>query len=91
MRRTWKDVDKGVQYYYQEHNGLIVGQIYNLAYTSIWGAKVLVSATEEIILGQYIGIEFAKRAVEEHWGEKDRTFEVVHEYLLSAPRSESSG
>ena len=85
MRRDWRDVDKGVQYFYQVRDGLIVGQVYNMAYTSIWGAKIPLSATEELLLGQYVTLEFAKRAVEEHWDEKDRTFEVQSEYLL--PRS----
>lgn len=76
MRREWRDIDKGCQYYYQVHNGLIVGQIYNLAYTSIWGAKIPVSATEEHVLGQYIGVEFAKQAVELFWKQKDSTIEV---------------
>ena len=83
MRREWRDIDKGTQYYYRVHNGLIVGQVYSMAYTSIWGAKIPLSATEELVLGQYVTLEFAKRAVEEHWNEKDRTFEVQSEYLLS--------
>ncbi len=85
MRRDWRDVDKGVQCFYQVRDGLIVGQVYNMAYTSIWGAKIPLSSTEELVLGQYVMLEFAKRAVEEHWNEKDRTFEVQSEYLL--PRS----
>ena len=82
MRREWRDIDKGIQYYYQVGNGLIVGQVYNMAYTSIWGAKIPISATEELILGQYVSLEFAKRAVEEHWNDKDRTLEVPSEHLL---------
>ena len=84
MRRDWRDIDKGTQYYYQTHNGLIVGQVYNMAYTSIWGAKIPINATEEEILGQYISLETARVAIEEYWDEKDRTLEVVHEYLLPA-------
>ncbi len=87
MTREWRDIDKGTQYYYQVRNGLIVGQVYSMAYTSIWGAKIPVSSTEELILGQYISLEFAKAAVVEYWNEKDRTFDVHHEHLLSAPRS----
>lgn len=87
MRREWRDTDKGTQYYYKVHNGLIVGQVYNLAYTSIWGAKIPLSATEESVLGQYVSLDFAKRAIEEYWNESDRTFEVQSEYLL--PRSRS--
>jgi len=82
MRREWKDFDKGCQYYFKVHNGLIVGQVYNLVYTSIWGAKIPISATEELILGQYIGIEYAKRAIEEYWNEKDRTIDLIDEHLL---------
>lgn len=82
MRRDWRDIDKGTQYYYQVQNGLIVGQVYNMTYTSIWGAKIPISSTEEKILGQFVTLEFAKNAVEEYWDEKDRTLEVVHEYLL---------
>ena len=83
MRREWRDIDKGVQYYYQVHNGLIVGQVYNMTYTSIWGAKIPVSATEELILGQYISLEFAKEAVAEFWGEKDRTIDYASQNLLT--------
>ena len=82
MRREWRDFDKGVQYYYQAHNGLIIGQVYNLAYTSIWGAKIPVSAIEELILGQYISLDFAKDAIVEYWDGKDRTIEVPSENLL---------
>ena len=76
MKREWRNVDKGCQYYFQARNGLIIGQIYNLAYTSIWGAKIPINATEERILGQYVEMEFAKRAIEEYWGEKDRTLDL---------------
>lgn len=83
MRREWRDIDKGTQYYYQVHNGLIIGQVYNMAYTSIWGAKIPVSSTEELILGQYISLEFAKAAVVEHWDGKDRTINYVSQGLIT--------
>lgn len=82
IRRDWRYVTKDCHYYFQVHNGLVVGQAYNLAHTIVWGAKIPVSATEELILGQYIEMEYAKRAIEEYWNEKDRTLEVVHEHLL---------
>lgn len=83
MRRQWRYVDKNVHYYHQVHNGLVIGQAYNLAYTIIWAAKIPINATEELILGQYVELEYAKRAIEEYWDEKDRTLEVPHEHLLS--------
>jgi hypothetical protein len=84
MKRQWRCVStNNCHYYFQVHNGLVVGQIYNLAHTIIWGAKIPVSANEDLILGQYVEMEFAKKAIEEYWGEKDRTLEVPHEHLLS--------
>lgn len=91
MRREWRNVDKGCQYYFQARNGLVIGQVYNLTYTSIWGAKIPVSPTEEYILGQYVELEFAKKAVEEYWNEKDRTFDMFDERtkkLVVDPRIE---
>lgn len=82
IKREWRCVTKDCHYYFQVHNGLVVGQAYNLAHTIIWGAKIPVNATEELILGQYVEMEFAKKAIEEYWNEKDRTLEVIHEHLL---------
>jgi hypothetical protein len=83
MRREWRCVTKDCHYYFQVHNGFVIGQAYNLAHTIVWGAKIPINAAEELILGQYIEMEYAKRAIEEYWEEKDRTIEVVHEHLLS--------
>lgn len=83
MKRDWRDTDKGVQYYYQVHNGLIIGQVYNMAYTSIWGAKIPVSATEELILGQYISLEHAKEAIVRYWDGKDKTINYVSNGLIT--------
>ena len=82
MRREWRCVTKDCHYYFQVHNGLVIGQAYNLAHTIIWVAKIPINATEDLILGQYVDMEYAKRAIEEYWDEKDRTLEVVHEHLL---------
>ncbi len=82
IERGWRCATKDCHYYFQVHNGLVIGQVYNLAHTIIWGAKIPINATEELILGQYVEMEYAKRAIEEYWDEKDRTLEVVHEHLL---------
>ncbi len=65
------------------YNGLVIGQAYNLAHTIIWGAKIPINHDEDLYLGQYVELEYAKHAIEEYWDEKDRTLEVPHEYLLS--------
>ena len=77
MKREWRYVDKNTHYYFQTHNGRVIGQAYNIAFTIVWGAKIPINATEELILGQYIELEYAKRAIEEYWEEKDRTFDMV--------------
>jgi len=82
MRREWRYVEKNSHYYFQAHDGKVIGQAYNIAFTIVWGAKIPINATDELILGQYIELEYAKRAIEEYWDEKDRTLEVVHEHLL---------
>jgi len=86
MKREWRYISydiysqpmAGRHDYYQVEDGLIVGQAY--AHASplsppnayVWGAKVQVNATEEKILGQYIDLEFAKKAVENYWQKKDQ-------------------
>lgn len=71
--KAWKDTEQNHFYLYQVKNGLIVGQIYNLAHTKVWGAKINVFPNEEIYLGQYITADFAKRATEEYWEIQERT------------------
>lgn len=82
MTREWLNADQNCSYYFFRHSGKIVGQAFNFAHTRIWGAKIYVLPTEELLLGQYISLESAKRAIEEYWDEKDRTLEGAHEYLL---------
>lgn len=82
MKREWRCINSNSHYYFQTHDGKVIGQAYNLAHTIVWGAKIPVTATEERILGQYIELEFAKRAIEEYWGDKDRTIEI-NNYALT--------
>jgi hypothetical protein len=83
MRRRWRCVDKNSHYYFQEHDGRIIGQAYNIAFTIVWGSKIPINAVEEMILGQYIELEYAKRAIEEYWEEKDRTFDLIKNDLIT--------
>ena len=73
MNRLWKDADHDVHYIYNENDGRIVGQINKIAHTKIWLSKIIINHNEEKYLGQYIGHDFAKRAVEEYWLIQDRT------------------
>ena len=71
--KAWRDTDQNCHYYYRIENGLIVGQVHNLAHTKIWVAKILYASGEESYIGQYINVEFAKNAIEHHWAIEERT------------------
>lgn len=73
MKRTWKDGDHDVFYFYNEENGRVVGQIHKIAHTKIWLSKIIFNVNEEKYLGQYIAYEFAKAATENYWLIEDRT------------------
>jgi hypothetical protein len=70
--RDWKDSEHNCHYFYKIENGLIIGQVYNLAHTKIWCAKVI-NQNEEKHLGQYINVDFAKMALESYWNVQERT------------------
>jgi hypothetical protein len=71
--KEWRDADHKVSYYYLRDTGRIVGQVYNLAHTNIYGAKVYSESNEERYLGQYINCESAKKATEHFWNIQERT------------------
>lgn len=74
MTYQWKDLENNTSYFYREQDGLIVAQVHNLAHTKIWLAKVfLQNSTDEKFLGQFITLDFAKKAVERWIGIQDRT------------------
>ena len=71
--KDWKDVEHKCSYYYLRDTGRIIGQVYNLAHTNIYGAKVYSDLNEERYLGQYISCESAKKAIEHFWNIQERT------------------
>ena len=71
--KDWKDVEHKCSYHYLRDNGRIIGQVYNLAHTNIYGAKVYSDLNEERYLGQYISCESAKKAIEHFWNIQERT------------------
>ena len=86
MERCWRYVEKNSHYYFQVHDGKVVGQAYNIAFTIVWGAKIPINATEDHYLGQYIELEYAKKAIEDYWKKKDATIEPAREYVNSLPQ-----
>ena len=71
--KDWRDADHKVSYYYLRDTGRIIGQVYNLAHTNIYGAKVYSELNEERYLGQYIDLHSAKVAVDTFWNIQERT------------------
>ena len=54
MNYSWKDAEHGCYYYFKDETGMIVGQVYNIAHTKIWGTRVYLNGTEEKYIGHYI-------------------------------------
>jgi hypothetical protein len=71
--KEWRDVEHNVSYYYVISTGKIVGQVYNLSHTKIYGTKVYSEKNEELYLGQYISCDHAKKAIEYFWNIQERT------------------
>lgn len=72
-KKSWKDCDHDVHYYYNELDGLIVGQVNKIAHTKIWLSKIIMKHNDEHYLGQFISYDFASKAVEKFWSIQDRT------------------
>ena len=74
MTYSWKDLENNTSYFYREQDGLIVAQVHNVVHTKIWIAKGLPNGMpDEKYLGQFITLDFAKKAVERWIGIQDRT------------------
>ena len=70
-------------YYYDSNTGKIVGAVNKIALQEVWIALVYIgeytfTINDEKHLGQYINLDFAKRAAEFFWERESRT-------LLSGP------
>ena len=72
--RNWKEEVYDTHYYYNADNGRIIGLITPITHTKIWISKILTEQyNNDIFLGQYISLEFAKKAIELYWDIQDRT------------------
>jgi hypothetical protein len=85
MARQWRKADLNNHYYFNESDGKVVGHAFNYAHSMLWGAKVPspLDSTGEMILGRYIEMEFAKKAIEEFWHDENRTLRIENEHFLS--------
>jgi hypothetical protein len=71
--RKWQDYEASNQYYYDDKDGLIIGQIHKFGTSiTIYTATVKPENLDKL-LGQFINLDYAKRAVERFWEIQDRT------------------
>lgn len=71
--RKWQDYEASNQYYYDDKDGLIIGQIHKFGTSvSIYTATVKPENLDKL-LGQFINLDYAKNAVERYWEIQDRT------------------
>lgn len=70
--RRWHDWEQNTQYYYNESDGMVIGQVHNFGNSSLHTATVKPDNIDKI-LGYYINKSYAKTAVERYWEIEDRT------------------
>lgn len=71
--KEWKDTDNNTHYFYNLEDGMIVGQVHNVTHTKVWVSKIVFNFNEEKFIGQYVTLDFAKKAIERYWEIQDRT------------------
>ena len=71
--RRWQDYEATNKYYYDDDDGMIIGQIHKFGTSvSIYTATVKPDNIDKL-LGQYVNIDYAQKAVENFWLIQDRT------------------
>ena len=71
--RKWQDYEASNQYYYDDKDGLIIGQVHKFGTSvTIYTATVKPENLDKL-LGQFINLDYAKHAVERFWEIQDRT------------------
>lgn len=71
--RQWREAEHSNHFYYHMDTGLIQAHVYKIGQSyTIYHAKIYFENTDRVI-GAYIELEFAKRAVETWWLQQDVT------------------
>jgi hypothetical protein len=71
--RRWQDYEATNKYYYDDSDGMIIGQIHKFGTSvSIYTATVKPDNIDKL-LGQYVNVDYAQKAVENFWLIQDRT------------------
>lgn len=72
MSRKWHEYEQNTQYYYNESDGLVIGQVHNFGNSALHTATVKPDNIDQI-LGYYISRDYAKAAVQKFWDWQDKT------------------
>lgn len=75
MNKAWKESSNNCLYYYDQENGLILGQAHIIAHTQVWLAKIYVDYNQEKYIGQYISQAHSQQAIERFWLRQENTLE----------------
>jgi hypothetical protein len=73
----WQEFESNVNYYYDDTDGKIIGQIHRFGTsTSVYTATVLSERIDQT-LGQYVTRDYATKAVENWWNMEDKTMMLL--------------
>jgi hypothetical protein len=73
--KQWTEKEFSNIVYYDTDDGRIIGSVYRSGtQTSIWNAQVNSERSNEfVVLGQYVDMDYAKKAIETFWDMHSRT------------------
>jgi len=71
--KKWQDYESNNKYYFDDKDGMMIGQVYKFGTTvSVYTATVKFENIDRL-LGQYINLDYAQKAVERFWEIEDGT------------------
>lgn len=72
--KQWMEKEFSQWVYYDDQDGKLIGAVYKIGTsTGIWGARVYLINNNEMVMGQYIDSDYARKAVERYWEIDGRT------------------
>ena len=63
----WLENEFYTHHYYNEENGLVIGLVHKFGTQNTIYISKIIKQNNELMLGQYINQDFAKKAVEKFW------------------------
>lgn len=72
----WKEADS-TYYYFETITGEVIGMTHSIGLSSIYIVKIIVK-NEELILGRFVSLDYARTAIENYWFKQSQTL-LEHE------------